>query len=123
MAIEIGIINRQILAAAKTATTNTVLATLGLLFPIAAAQKAHLKYWLPFTEAGATAGAKFELITPATPTLFLLSFFLYNLVASHVAIDNAGLQTSAAAFTATGAEAGNYLALVEVRIYKRNNGG
>ena len=123
MSTEIGIINRQLLPANKVATANIVLATLGLSFPIAANAKAHLKFWLPFTEAGTAAGIAFELLTPAAGVLYLLSFFITNLVATHVATDNAGLQTAAAAFTGTGANAGNYLAVVEATIFNGVNAG
>lgn len=111
-----GILNNLRLAANKVATSSTVLATLGLQIPIAANEKIHVRYWLPFTEAGATAGIGFEMLVPAAGSSYLLSFFINNLVASHVAVDNAGLQTGAALFTGTGANIGNYLAAIEADV-------
>ena len=39
------------LATAKTATTNTVLATMGLAVPTGPGARHHVKWWVPFTEA------------------------------------------------------------------------
>lgn len=111
------------LPANKVATSSTVLATLGMAVPCGVNQKQHLKWWIPFTEAAGTAGIKFELIAPAALTNFMLSFIIYNLVSGHVAIDNAGLQVAAAAFTGTGANAGNYLAVIEADIVTGANSG
>lgn len=111
------------LATNKTATTNTVLATAGLAVPLGINSKHHIRWWLPFTEAAGTAGIKFQLINPAAITSMVLSFFIYNLVATHVAIDNAGLQVASAAFTGTGANAGNYLAVVECEVINGVNAG
>lgn len=111
------------LAANLAITTNTVLQTLGLAVPISAKARLHLRWWIPFTEAGAVAGAKSEVLVPAAGVLYTLSFFYYNLVATHLAIDNAGLQVAAATFSATGAEAGNYLLLAEMDIVNGVNAG
>lgn len=111
------------LVANKVVTSNIVLATLGMPVPAAARSKHHLRYWIPFTEAAGAAGVGFELITPAAVGSFLLSFFISNLVATHVATDNAGLQTAAALFTGTGANAGNYLAVIECDIVVGTTGG
>jgi hypothetical protein len=125
MSVTTGIRQVNRLAANKAFTSNTTLATLatGWAIPIAASQKMHVRWWLPFTEAAGTAGVKLQLLTPAAPGSFLLSFFIYNLVATHVAIDNAGLQTATAAFTGTGANAGNYLAVVEAEIVNGTTAG
>jgi hypothetical protein len=121
--MSIGITNKFLLGANKVATSTTVLAPLGLLVPVVPNQKVHLKYWLPFTEAAGTAGIGFELLTPAAVTSYLLSFFINNLVATHVAVDNAALLSAAALFTGTGANAGNYLATIEATIINGVNGG
>jgi hypothetical protein len=103
--------------------SNLVLQTLGLAVPAAARSRHHIRWWIPFTEAAGVAGIGFELINPAAIGSMVLSFFITNLVAGHVATDNAGLQTAAALFTGTGANAGNYLAVVEAEIINGVNAG
>jgi hypothetical protein len=101
--------------------SNTVLATLGLAVPMGAGSKHHIKWWIPFSEAAAVAGAKFSLINPAAITSIVFSFIITNMVTK--AIDNEGLQTAAAAFAATGASIGNYLAVFEATIINGINAG
>src|ERR1700675_2984820 len=96
------------LATAKTATANIVLATAGLAVPMGAGSRHHIRWWIPFSEAAAVAGIKFQLINPAAITSMVLTFSIVNFV-TH-AIDNNGLRTASAAFTGTGASIGNYLA-------------
>ena len=109
------------LAVAKTATTNIVLATLGLAVPTGPGARHHVKWWVPFTQVGVAAGSRFQLINPAAITSMVLSFFIWNLVTK--AIDNAGLQVASAAFLGTGASAGNYLLQVECEVINGVNAG
>ena len=119
-----GIRNSFRLAANVVKTSNTTLITTGLSSVIAPLQKMHFRWWVPFTEAAGTAGIKFLAALTQTATLFTLSFFISNLVATHVATDNAGLQlASGTNFTGTGANAGNYLCVVELDIVNGSTAG
>jgi hypothetical protein len=118
-----GIRSVNVRASNLVITTNTVLATLGLAVPCGAGSRHHIRWWVPFTEAAGVAGIKAEIIAPAAITSFLMTFFITNLVPTHVATDNAGLQTAAAAFTGTGANAGNYLMVVEAELINGVNAG
>jgi hypothetical protein len=109
------------LAANKTATTNVVLATLGLPVPCGANQRQHLKYWVVFTEAGVAAGAKFLMVTPAAMANFLLTFRIENYTTK--ALDNEGEQTVAANMVATGASIGAYLLTIEADLVTGVNAG
>jgi hypothetical protein len=113
----LGIVNNYRVGSNIVKTSNTTLITLGLSVAIAASQKLHLRYWVPFTEGAGTAGIKFLLALSQTASAFALSFLIWNLHAAPGAIDELGLQTSSGSnFTGTGANSGNYLALIEADI-------
>ncbi len=116
-----GIRSSNVRASNLAVVSNVVLATLGLAVPMGPGSRHHIRWWIPFSEAAAVAGAKFQLINPAAIGSMVLSFFITNLVTE--ATDNAGLQTASAAFTATGASIGNYLAVVEATVINGVNGG
>lgn len=116
-----GIRSVNVRASNLAIVSNIVLATLGLAVPAGANSRHHIRWWIPFSEAAAVAGIKFQLINPAAITSMVLSFFITNLVTK--ATDNAGLQTASAAFTGTGASIGNYLAVVECQIINGVNAG
>ena len=116
-----GIRSASRLNVSKAVTSNIVLATLGIPINIAASQKQHLKWWIPFTQVGVAAGSRFQLITPAAMTLFTLSFWIWNMTTK--AIDNAGLQLATAAILGTGASAGNYVGVFEADMVAGVNGG
>jgi hypothetical protein len=101
--------------------TNVVLATLGLAVPMGAGSRHHIRWWVPFSEAAAVAGAKFHLINPAAIGSMLMTFFITNFTTK--AVDNEGLQTAAADIVATGASIGNYLAVFELAIINGVNPG
>jgi hypothetical protein len=112
MAMEPGINQYNRLATAKTAASNTVLASLGIAVPVGVNGKTHVRYWIPFTTGGAVSGAKFQLATPAGLTSFVLSFFVINDTTK--AIDTAGVQVAAGTpIIVTGASTGTYIAQIE----------
>jgi hypothetical protein len=118
-----GIRSVNVRASNLAIVTNTVLATLGLAVPCGAGSRHHIRWWIPFTEAAGVAGIKAQLVTPAAVASFLMTFFITNLVATHVATDNAALLTASASFTGTGANAGNYLMVVEAELINGVNAG
>jgi hypothetical protein len=107
-----GIRSVNVRASNLAIVTNTVLATMGLAVPCGAGSRHHIRWWIPFTEAA-----------PAAVASFLMTFFITNLVATHVATDNAALLTASASFTGTGANAGNYLMVVEAELINGVNAG
>jgi hypothetical protein len=109
MSTKLGI--RQIITidAPQTATSNTTLATItGLSVALAAGKSARLKGWIPFSLAGTASGAKFQIVPPTTPTLYLLSWKLYS-GASTGSLAAFADQTTSAAFSNALASAANHL--------------
>lgn len=116
-----GIRSVNVRASNLAIASNTVLATLGLAVPIGPGSRHHIRWWVPFSEAAAVAGAKFQLINPAAIGSMLMTFLITNFVTK--AVDNEGLQTASAAIAATGASIGNYLAVFELAIINGVNAG
>lgn len=105
--MSIGIRTIQILAANQVITSSTALVTVpGLSYALAAGKSARLKYWIPFTLAGTASGAKFEILPPAAPSVYLMSWKLYNGTSTGTLAATA-VQTVAGAFSNALAAAAN----------------
>jgi hypothetical protein len=109
------------LTANKVITSNIVLATLGLAVPTGPGARHHVKWWIPFTEAAGVAGAKFQLITPAAITSFLLTVAVFNPATN--TINGSAVQTASAAFTTPAAAAQNWWAVFEAEVVNGVNSG
>lgn len=101
---------------AKTAnqlfTTNVVLATVGLLSPIAAGQSQKIRAWVPFS-VGATGGVRLQLIVPAGGAIFNATIKLFNTIAPSL---TTAAQAASAVFTNAAANAGTHWVEVEATI-------
>jgi hypothetical protein len=105
---KIGIRTLSIVPAAVTTISNTVLATIsGLTFPVLAGSLWSLRFWIPFS-VGATGGIKFQLIAPAAPTLFIMSWKLFQFGAPGTLLDAATQVASTAIANAAAGAGTNY---------------
>lgn len=93
-------------------TTNVVLATIGLISPIAAGQIQKIRAWIPFT-VGATGGIRAQIVVPAGGALFNATIKLYNNVAPAL---TTAAQAASAAFTNALANAGTSWLEIEATI-------
>jgi hypothetical protein len=106
--IKIGIRTISIVPAAVTTISNTVLATIsGLTFPVLAGSLWSLRFYLPFS-VGATGGIKLQLIIPATPTFFVMSWKLIQFGTPGTLLDAATQTTSTAIANAAAGAGTNY---------------
>jgi hypothetical protein len=106
MANQIGIRTVIFVPAAVTTISNTVLAPVtGLTQAVAPHSQWYFKFWIPFS-VGATGGVKFQVVAPAAPTIYLLSWKLYQPGAPGTLLDTA-VQVASAAFANAAAGALN----------------
>lgn len=104
-----GIRNILYLTATQAVTSSTTLVNVTEgVFALAAGKSCRVKGWIPFSLAGTASGAKFEVLPPTTPTLYLLSWKLYS-GASTGTLAAFADQTTAAAFSNALASAANHL--------------
>ncbi len=102
---KIGIRTISIVPAAVTTISNTVLATIpGLSFPVAAGSLWSLRFYLPFS-VGATGGIKLQLIGPAGPTFWTMSWKLFQFGTPGTLLD-AATQVASTAIANAAAGAG-----------------
>lgn len=102
----IGIRTQSFVPAGVTTISNTVLATIpALSFTTLANKTWWLRFTIPFT-TGATGGAKFQIICPAAPTLYLVDWKIFFNGAPGTLAD-AQVQTAPASFGNALASAGN----------------
>lgn len=93
-------------------TSNAVLATIGLVSPIAASQTQKIRVWVPFT-VGATGGLQLQIVVPAGGVIFEGTINLYNPVTpSQITAE----QQASAAFAAALAVAGDHWIIWEGQI-------
>lgn len=116
MATQTGIRQIIVVAADQAITASTTLATItGFSVALAAGKSCKVRGWIPFTLAGTASGAKFQLVPPTTPTLFLMSWQLYN-GASTGTLAAFADQTTSAAFSNALANAANHLLTFEAYV-------
>ena len=98
------------LAVAQAVTNSTVLVdATGLSTSIAANQKVHIRFYLPFS-VGAAGGLKFQIVGPAAPTNVQTGIVIFDTVTPAVI---SGQQTSSTAFSNALAVAGSHYGWVE----------
>jgi len=120
--MSIGIRTINVLAANQSVNTSTALvAATGLTFPLAAGKAAKFRFWVPFTLAGTASGAKFQVVPPTSPTLYLMSWWLYS-GASTGSLAGFADQTTSAAFSNALASAANHLMVAEAYIIANTAG-
>lgn len=100
-------------------TTNVVLATIGLISPVAAGQTQKIRAWIPFT-VGATGGIRAQIVVPAAGAIFNATIKLYNNVAPSL---TTAAQAASAAFTNAVANAGTSWLEIEATIVNGANAG
>lgn len=98
----------------KTATqivTNSVAPVdmTSVIVPIAANQRVHCEWWVPFSLA-ATGGFRFLLASPAAPAAILATLRVDDCTTANTFYET--VQTAYAAFTNASAVAGNYVAKI-----------
>jgi len=95
--------------AAQSLNTSTgLVAVTGFSVPLAAGKSCRVRGWVPFALAGTASGAKFQLVPPTSPTLYLFSWKLYS-GASTGSLAAFADQTTSAAFSNALASAANHL--------------
>src|SRR5882672_1739965 len=105
---KIGIRTISIVPAAVTTISNTTLATIsGLSFPVLAGSVWSLRFYLPFS-VGATGGIKLQLIGPATPTYWTMSWKLFQFGTPGTLLDAATKTTSTAIANAAAGAGTNF---------------
>jgi hypothetical protein len=105
MANQIGIRTVIFVPAGVTTISNTVLALVtGLTQAVAKNTSWWFRWTIPFS-VGATGGIKFQVVVPAAPTLFLLSWKLFQFGTPGTLLD-AEVQTTSASFSNAAAGAG-----------------
>lgn len=105
MANQIGIRTVIFVPSGVTTISNTVLALVtGLSQAVAANTTWWFRFTIPFT-VGATGGIKFQVVTPAAPSIYLLSWKLFQFGTPGTLLDTA-VQKSSAAFSNAAAGAG-----------------
>lgn len=106
MANRIGIRTEIFVPTGVTTISNTVLALVtGLTQAVGANTTWIFRFWIPFS-VGATGGAKFQVIAPAAPTIYLLTWRMFQPGSPGTLLDTA-VQTSSAAFSNAAAGALN----------------
>jgi hypothetical protein len=109
---KIGIRTISIVPAGVTTISNVVLATIAALsFPVLAGSSWRLKFFIPIT-TGATGGAKFQIICPAGPTLYLNTWWLY-LAGTPGTLADTAVQAASASFANALAGAANHCMMAE----------
>lgn len=96
---------------AVTASVTTVATE--LTTPIAAGQKLHIRYSVPFTLAGTASGIKFLLNAPAAPTTYVSDVIIF---ADDATLGLVSVITTEAAQGVTLANAGNHTAIIDVTV-------
>ena len=96
---------------AVTASTTTVATE--LTTPIAAGQKVHIRYSVPFTLAGTASGIKFLINAPGTPTTYISDVVIF---ADDATLGLVSVITTEAAQGVTLANAGNHTAIIDVTV-------
>lgn len=105
---KIGLRTISLVPAGVTTISNVTLATIpALSFAVLANTTWSLRFFIPMT-TGATGGAKFNILTPGTDTLFRNSWKLY-LAGSPGTLADEAIQTTPAAFANALAGVGNQL--------------
>lgn len=117
MASLIGIRTVQFIAAGVTTISNTVLGASGLSQAVAANSKWSFRFWIPFS-VGATGGVKFQVVAPAAPTLYTLSWALYQGGTGPGTLVDTAVQAASAAFSNAIAGAGSNI--MECNLYLIN---
>lgn len=98
------------LAANQAVTSSTALVdATGLSTSIAANQKVHLRFYLPFS-VGAAGGLKFQIVGPAAPANIQTGIVIYDTVTPAVI---SGQQTTSTPFANALAVAGSHFGFVE----------
>ncbi len=107
MANQIGIRTVIFVPAGITTISSTVLTLVPTTLTQAVAPKSqwYFKFWIPFS-VGATGGVKFQVVTPAAPSIYLLSWKLYQPGAPGTLLDTA-VQAASASFANAAAGALN----------------
>ena len=106
MANQIGIRTVIFVPTGVTTISNTVLALVtGLTQAILPNKTWFFKFVIPFS-VGATGGVKFQITAPAAPTLYTMTWKLFQFGAPGTLLD-AEVQTASAAFANAAAGAGN----------------
>jgi hypothetical protein len=105
----IGTRSSLIVPAGVTTISNTVLANVtNMVQAVAKNSQWSFRFLIPFS-VGATGGIKFQVLAPAAPTLFLLTWRLFQFGTPGTLLDTA-VQTSSTAFSNAAAGAGtNYM--------------
>ena len=104
----IGIRSFLSLAANQASTSSTTLVTAtGMSFALAAGKSAKCRFSFPLTLAGTASGAKFQIVPPTSPTLYLLAWKLFS-GASTGSLAAFADQTTSAAFSNALASAANH---------------
>lgn len=80
-------------------------------FSLAAGQKAHAVWWIPFT-LGATGGFRFLFLASQTPVSNTVSFEVYDCTTANTFFAQVQTALPTVAFTNASAVAGNYIARV-----------
>jgi hypothetical protein len=114
MALVPGIRNSARMTADQAvAASTTLVSATDLPFSLAAGQRMHARYWMPFT-LGVTGGFKFQITPSATAANYLASLFIYDMTTPGVQTVFYGtVLTSVASFANAAAVAGNYLLIAE----------
>lgn len=122
MANQIGIRTVIFVPAGVTTISNTVLAPVtGLSQPVAANSQWYFRFWIPFS-VGATGGVKFQVTAPAAPTIYLLSWQLFQPGAPGTLLDTA-VQVASAAFANAAAGALNDYMCAEMHFKNGSTAG
>lgn len=104
-----------------TVVSSAVLENSVFTTPIAAGQKVHIHYSLPFSLAGTAPGIKFQVTTPVNPVLYSSVAKIYNGAGdSLVLVDNI---TTAAAQGFTLAATGNHYAEIDFDLQNGSTAG
>lgn len=122
MANQIGIRTVIFVPAGVTTISNTVLAPVtGLTQAVGKNTQWFFKFWIPFS-VGATGGVKFQVVAPAGPTIYLLSWKLYQPGGPGTLLD-AAVQTASAAFSNAAAGALNDFMEADMHFVNGANAG